>query len=142
MITTENNVKTKKTEIELYIISKVRELRESRKIGQQKLSIEIKVDASFVGHAESLKHSAKYNFNHINEFARFFNVPFSYFFPETHVEKDCVEEYMELHPKVKAKYEKQQQKLKEENLKKTEEKERLKEEKAAAKAKAKAKKKK
>ena len=131
----------KKTEIELFIINKVRALREERNIGQKKLAIELKLSSSYIGNAENPYNKAKYNFNHINEIARFFNVPFSYFFPETHLEKDCVEEYLEIHPKLKANYEKMMKKHEENALKKLEEEERKKKEKAAAKKKATSKKK-
>ena len=96
----------KKTEIELYTINKVRELRESRNVGQKRLSLELKLSESYVGQTEDPYNKAKYNLNHLNEIARFFNVPYSYFFPETHVEKDCVEEYLDIHPKLRANYEK------------------------------------
>ena len=78
----------KKTEIELFIIKKVRELREARNVGQKKLSLELKLSISYVGQAEDIYNDVKYNLNHLNEIARYFNVPFSYFFPETHLEKD------------------------------------------------------
>lgn len=131
----------KKTEIELFIINKVRALREERNVGQKRLSMELKLSSSYIGNAENPYNKAKYNFNHINEIARFFNVPFSYFFPATHLEKDCVEEYLEIHPKLKANYEKMMKKHEEKALKKQEEQERKKKEKAAAKKKATSKKK-
>lgn len=127
MEATKEPPKIKKTEIELFIINKVRALREERNIGQKKLSMELKLSMSYVGQAEDIYNDVKYNFNHINEIARYFNVPFSYFFPETHLEKDCIEEYLEIHPKVRARYEKMR--------KKQEEKERKKKEKATAKKK-------
>ncbi|MBC5622632.1 helix-turn-helix domain-containing protein [Butyricimonas hominis] len=126
----------KKTEIELFIINKVKELREAKKIGQKRLSLELKLSISYVGQAEDVYNDAKYNFNHLNEIARFFNVPFSYFFPEFHLEKDCIEDYLEKHPKVKARYEKMAKNYEEKERKKLEEKERKKAEKAAAKKKA------
>lgn len=126
----------KKTEIELYTINKVRELRESRNVGQKRLSLELKLSESYVGQAEDPYNKAKYNLNHLNEIARFFNVPYSYFFPETHVEKDCVEEYLDIHPKLRANYEKMMKNYEEKARKKLEEQERK------IKAKAKTKKKK
>ena len=131
----------KKTEIELFIINKVRALREERNVGQKRLSMELKLSSSYIGNAENPYNKAKYNFNHINEIARFFNVPFSYFFPAAHLEKDCVEEYLKIHPKLKANYEKMMKKHEEKALKKQEEQERKKKEKAAAKKKATSKKK-
>ena len=126
----------KKTEIELYTINKVRELRESRNVGQKRLSLELKLSESYVGQTEDPYNKAKYNLNHLNEIARFFNVPYSYFFPETHVENDCVEEYLDIHPKLRANYEKMMKNYEEKARKKLEEQERK------IKAKAKTKKKK
>ncbi len=141
MTATQGQKKILKTEIELFIINKVRELREERNVGQKRLSMELKLSTSYVGQAEDPYNKAKYNHNHLNEIARFFNVPFSYFFPETHLEKDCVEEYLEIHPKLKANYEKMMKRYEEKALKKQEEQERKKKEKAAAKKKATSKKK-
>ena len=97
--------KITKTEIELYIIDKVRELRLANKVGQKKLSLELKLSVSYVGRAEKLYTSTKYNINHLNEIARYFNVPYSYFFPATNLATDCIEDYLNKHPKVKARYE-------------------------------------
>ncbi len=98
--------KITKTVIELYVIEKVKELRESRKVGQKKLSSELKLSISYVGRAENIHSNTKYNFNHVNEIARYFNVPFAYFFPPTNLEIDCIEDYLNKHPRVKNNYEK------------------------------------
>ena len=113
----------KKTEIELFIINKVRELRERENIGQKKLSMELKLSSSYVGNAENPYNKAKYNLNHLNELAKIFNVPFSYFFPENYLEKDCVEEYLDIHPRVRANYEKMMKKYEEKALKEQEKRE-------------------
>ena len=113
----------KKTEIELFIINKVRELRERENIGQKKLSMELKLSSSYVGNAENPYYKAKYNLNHLNELAKIFNVPFSYFFPENHLEKDCGEEYLDIHPRVRANYEKMMKKYEEKALKEQEKRE-------------------
>ena len=73
MITTETENRTTKTEIELYVINKVKELRKAANLSQEKLSLELKLDSSFVGHAERLKREEKYNLNHINEIAKYFS---------------------------------------------------------------------
>ena len=127
----------KKTEIELFIIKKVRELREARNVGQKNLSLELKLSISYVGQAEDIYNDVKYNLNHLNEIARYFNVPFSYFFPETHLEKDCIEEYLEKHPKVKARYEQTMKRYEEKALKKAEEQEKMKKGRTATKGKTK-----
>ena len=79
--------------------------------------------------------------NQLNELAKIFGCTIADFMPKPYVETDTIEEYMELHPRLKAKYEQQQRELDEKMRKKEEEKERKKKEKAAAKAKTKAKKK-
>ena len=117
MNNTTGQKKIMKTEIELFIINKVRELREREAIGQKKLSMELKLSSSYVGNAENPYNKAKYNLNHLNELAKIFDVPFSYFFPETHLAKDCVEEYLNIHPKVKTNYEKMMKKYEETALK-------------------------
>ena len=61
MITTETENRTTKTEIELYVINKVKELRKAANLSQEKLSLELKLDSSFVGHAERLQREEKYN---------------------------------------------------------------------------------
>ena len=71
MITTETENRTTKTEIELYVINKVKELRKAANLSQEKLSLELKLDSSFVGHAERLQREEKYNLNHINEIAKY-----------------------------------------------------------------------
>lgn len=137
MDTTKTDVKKPqitKTAIELYVIEKVKELREARKVGQKKLSSELKLSVSYVGRAENIHSNTKYNFNHVNEIARYFNVPFAYFFPTTNLETDCIEDYLNKHPRVKANYEKMMRKAEEKARLKREEKERKKKEKAAAKA--------
>lgn len=81
MITTETENRTTKTEIELYVINKVKELRKAANLSQEKLSLELKLDSSFVGHAERLQREEKYNLNHINEIAKYFDVPIASLFP-------------------------------------------------------------
>lgn len=120
MTTRRVNKAMNKTEIEMFIVNKVRKIRESRNVGQKKLSLELKLSVSFVGNVENIHSKAKYNFNHLNEIARYFNVPFSYFFPETHLETDCVEEYLEIHPKLKVIHEKMMENYDEKSRKKLE----------------------
>ena len=129
--------KITKTEIELFIISKVRELRLANKVGQKKLSQELKLSISYVGRAEKLHTSTKYTFNHLNEIAKYFNVHYSYFFPATSLETDCIEDYLNKHPKVKARYEQMMRDAEEKGRLKREERERKKQEKAGKQAKTK-----
>lgn len=47
MEATKTQIETTKTEIELYVINKVKELRKAAKLSQEKLSLELKLDSSF-----------------------------------------------------------------------------------------------
>lgn len=137
----ETSNKNKKTEIELFVINKVKELRVSAKLSKRKLSLELRLNHNYVNNVENPKSSAKYNLNQLNELAKIFKCTIADFIPTPFVQKDTIEEYMNLHPKIKAKYEKMAKKYEEEERKKAEERERIKKEKAAAKKKATSKKK-
>jgi len=70
-----------KSEIELYVIGRVRELRTELKLSQAQLAILIDVSVGFIGHVESPKHRAKYNLNHINRLVKVLNCEFKDLFP-------------------------------------------------------------
>jgi len=72
-----------KSEIELYVINKVREMRMSRDISQADLAHKLNLSVGFVGHIENPKYKAKYNLNHINELAKIFNCSIKDFLPDT-----------------------------------------------------------
>lgn len=61
------------SEIELYIIEKVKEKRIDSGLSQLALSQKLEMNDSFVSHVESPKRRAKYNVNHINELAKVFS---------------------------------------------------------------------
>lgn len=71
----------KKTAIEQYVISKVREKREAAGLSQAELAFKIDVSLGFIGQAESINHSSKYNLNHINKLAAVFNCSPQEFLP-------------------------------------------------------------
>lgn len=58
------------TEIELFVINKVREHRTAKKVSQAELADRIGVSLGFIGKVESLKYNSKYNLNHINNISR------------------------------------------------------------------------
>jgi len=60
------------TEIEIFIIERVKEMRLERNISQLALSQKIDMNDSFVSHVESDTKRAKYNLNHINKIAKVF----------------------------------------------------------------------
>lgn len=51
------------TEVEIYLIAKVKELRIQRGISQSQLAHFLDVSPGFIGHVESFKDRAKYNLN-------------------------------------------------------------------------------
>jgi DNA-binding XRE family transcriptional regulator len=61
------------TEIEQYIIERVKEMRLELGISQLVLSQKLDMNETFIAHVESPKRRAKYNVNHINAIARIFN---------------------------------------------------------------------
>ncbi|MNL66676.1 Helix-turn-helix domain protein [compost metagenome] len=73
------------TEIEQFVIDKVREFRLERKIGQEKLSIDMGLAAKFVGNVESPKRPEKYNINHLNKIAEIFDCSIKDFFPDQYI---------------------------------------------------------
>ncbi len=70
------------TEIEKYIIDRVREMRISNGLSQMALSQKIGMSSSFVSHVESTKRRAKYNINHLNEIAKIFGCSPKDFLPD------------------------------------------------------------
>lgn len=71
-----------KTEIELFIINRVKEMRLQSGLSQAQLAIKMDISIGFVGNVESPNHRAKYNVNHLNKLAKVFNCNFGNFFPE------------------------------------------------------------
>ena len=71
------------TEIELYIINKVKVMRTDLGLSQLELSQRLEMNDSFVSHVESNTKRAKYNVKHLNELAKVFNCSPKEFLPET-----------------------------------------------------------
>jgi transcriptional regulator with XRE-family HTH domain len=66
-------MKEKKTsDIEQYVIDKVKEKRIKLKLSQAQLAYELNVSEGFIGNIESPNYRAKYNINHLNELAKIF----------------------------------------------------------------------
>ena len=70
------------TQIEQYIIERVKKMREERDMSQAELADLMNVSHSFVGQIESSNYRTKYNLNHINTLASIFECPFADFFPD------------------------------------------------------------
>lgn len=72
----------KRTEIESFVISKVKEMREDKHISQSELATLIGVSDGFIGQVESPHFSVKYNLNHINRLAIVFECSVKDFMPD------------------------------------------------------------
>lgn len=70
------------TKIEQYIIDKVKEIRIEKNLSQAELARLIDVSEGFIGNVESKNYRAKYNLNHLNEFAKLFKCSPKDFMPE------------------------------------------------------------
>ncbi len=53
------------TNIETYVINKVKQIRQEKKLSQADLAFAIGVSTGFIGKIESFRFNSKYNLNHI-----------------------------------------------------------------------------
>ncbi|NEU09794.1 helix-turn-helix transcriptional regulator [Flavihumibacter sp. R14] len=74
-----------KSDIEFYVINKVKEKRENANISQSELAVRLEVSNGFIGQVESSKYPAKYNLNHINKLSIIFNCSPKDFMPDNHL---------------------------------------------------------
>jgi len=72
-------------EIERYIISKVREIRESKSITQEELSLSIGKNIGFISQIEAPSKKAKYNVIHLNLIAKALGSSPKDFWPENSI---------------------------------------------------------
>lgn len=70
------------TEIDLYVIERVKEKRKELKISQMALSQSLGAADSFVSNVESNKYRTKYNIRHLNELAKILKVSPKDFLPD------------------------------------------------------------
>lgn len=78
------------TEIEQFVIDKVREIRIEKGYSQVSLSMEMGLSHKFVGNVESPKTPDKYNINHLNKIAELLNCSIRDFFPIKPIPGDLV----------------------------------------------------
>mgnify|MGYP001154351114 CR=1 FL=1 len=83
----------KASEIEQFVIDKVREIRLLKNIGQKQLSILMGLNGKFVGNVESTKTPDKYNLNHLNKIAEIFECSIKDFFPEKPIQGEIERTY-------------------------------------------------
>ena len=77
-----------KSEIEQFVIDKVKQFRVSKGFSQSDLADLLDVTPGFIGQVESPKYDAKYNLNHINSFSQIFNCKPSDFLPDEPLRKE------------------------------------------------------
>lgn len=70
------------SEIEKYVIKKVKEYRKDRKVTQEKLSIDMGFSESFIGNVENPNQPEKYNVIHLNDAAKILKCSPKDFWPE------------------------------------------------------------
>lgn len=70
-----------KTDIEAYVINKVKEKREEFNLSQSELAVRLDVSNGFIGQVESSKSPSKYNLNHLNQLAIIFKCSVKDFMP-------------------------------------------------------------
>ena len=70
------------TEIEKYIIDKIKTMRKEHGISQLSLSQKLDMNDSFISHVESNSKRTKYNINHLNLIAKIFNCSPRDFWPD------------------------------------------------------------
>jgi transcriptional regulator with XRE-family HTH domain len=70
------------TEVDLYVIEKVKEMRKKAQMRQIDLAQHLGMADSFVSNVESSKRRDKYNIRHLNELAKVFNCSPRDFLPE------------------------------------------------------------
>jgi transcriptional regulator with XRE-family HTH domain len=71
-----------KSDIEAYVINKVKEKRVAQNLSQSDLAAELDVSNGFIGQAESSRSPTKYNLNHLNKLAIIFNCSVKDFIPD------------------------------------------------------------
>ncbi|MEJ6980543.1 helix-turn-helix transcriptional regulator [Pedobacter sp. P351] len=76
-----------KSDIEFFVINKVREKREQLKLSQSELAVKLDVSNGFIGQVESPKHPSKYNLNHLDKLADIFECSPKDFLPEKPVNR-------------------------------------------------------
>lgn len=74
--------KNKKSEIEQYVIDKIKEIRIDKGFSQEDIASILDTSRGFIGQVESPHYAAKYNLNHLNILALEFSISPKNFLPE------------------------------------------------------------
>ncbi|MDA3615610.1 helix-turn-helix domain-containing protein [Polluticaenibacter yanchengensis] len=70
------------SEIEQYVIDYIRTLRHKKGLSQEDIAHILGITSAFIGNIESSKNRAKYNLNHINVLAEYFDLSPQEFLPK------------------------------------------------------------
>ncbi|MCD8041424.1 MAG: helix-turn-helix domain-containing protein [Tannerellaceae bacterium] len=70
------------TQIDEYVIARVKAMRQERGWSQQELADYMNFSQSFIRDVENPKKAQKYNLSHINELCKIFDCTFADFFPD------------------------------------------------------------
>lgn len=71
-----------KAKIDLFIINRIREMRNERNLSQTHIAVQLGVSVGFIGHIESPKFPAKYSVSQLNLIAKLFKCSPKDFWPE------------------------------------------------------------
>ena len=74
--------KNRKTNIEQYVINKIKEIRIDKGYSQEDIASALDKSRGFIGQIESHNHPAKYNLNHLNMLAIELGISPKEFLPE------------------------------------------------------------
>ncbi|UII21667.1 helix-turn-helix domain-containing protein [Fulvivirga ligni] len=72
----------KKSDFEMAVVSRVKDLRVARNLSQDDLAIFLDLSRGFIGQIESPRYPSKYNLNHLNTLAKHFGCSPKDFLPE------------------------------------------------------------
>jgi len=81
------------TEIEQYVIERVKERRISKGLSQDKLSVMMGLNEKFVTKVENPNRIEKYNINHLNKIAEILDCSIQDFFPNGFIPGDLKKSY-------------------------------------------------
>ena len=90
MPTSEKIIEIKISEIDLYLINRVRDIRVQKNISQLKLALALGLSEGAISKIENPRDRAKYNIRHINLLAKALKVEFSELFPPKPLKNDIV----------------------------------------------------
>ena len=75
----------KKTALDLFIMEKVKSMRQSKNMSQAVLAIKLGVSDAFIGQIENPKHRAKYNLEHVYKLTFIFECSPGDLFPKNQI---------------------------------------------------------